>query len=77
MMKTKVIVTTLLTFCALIFNGCAPKYLKCDIAKPERTEFKQCSGEKTDFAFAQCVAAKYITLEGDYNSLSAAFDGCK
>lgn len=77
MTTTKVIATTLLTFCALTFNACAPKYLKCEVVKPERTDLKQCSGEKTDFSFAQCVTSKYITLQGDYEALSVAFDGCK
>lgn len=67
----------LLSFFALSFSGCSPKYLKCKAPKPERTLHKQCSGVKGDFEFAQCVASKHITLEGDYEALSSAFDSCK
>lgn len=79
MMKIKVIATTAWIFFALSFNGCAPKiiYLKCPTKKPERSEVKICGGIKSDFEFAQCVATKYITLQGDYDVMDKAFDSCK
>lgn len=80
-MKTKLIAKTLLALLVLIFSGCAKDVVyvpqKCIIEKPLKTEPKNCRMIKSDLDFMQCVAENYTNLEGDYEALEKAFEGCK
>lgn len=79
MIQIKVIAITAWLFCALSFNGCSVKevYLPCKTSKPQKTDLPICGGIAGDFNFSKCVSSKYITLDGDYQALSEAFDSCK
>ena len=82
-MKTKRIAVTLLALLALTFSGCAPKEItvyvpqKCTIEKPLKSDVKKCAMLKSDLEFMQCVAENYTNLQGDYEALEKAFEGCK
>ena len=81
-MKTSLIVKTLLISLVVIFSGCAQKEVvyipqKCLVEKPIKSESKNCKEIKSDLEFMQCVAENYYTLQGDYEILEKAFEGCK
>ena len=80
-MKTLPIVKTLLILLVLLFSGCATKtqiiVQKCQIEKPIKHEPINCRVIKSDFAFMQCVATNYYTLQSDYEILEKSFEGCK
>lgn len=80
-MKISPIVKTLLILLVLLFSGCATKtqiiVQKCQIEKPIKSEPINCRVIKNDFEFMQCVARNYFNIQGDYDALSVAFDGCK
>jgi len=81
-MKTNQIAKTLSLLLVLIFSGCAHNEVvyvpqKCLVEKPLKNEAKNCHGLKSDLAFMQCVAENYTVLQGDYNALDVAFEGCK
>ena len=80
-MKTSLIVKTLLILLVLLFSGCATKtqiiVQKCQIEKPIKSEPINCRVIKNDFEFMQCVATNYYQLNGDYEMLEKAFEGCK
>ena len=81
-MKTNLIVKTLCLLLVLIFSGCASKEVvnipqKCLVEKPLKSEAKKCQGYGNDLDFMQCVAINYTTLQGDYEMMEKAFDGCK
>jgi len=79
MTKIKVIAIMLWMFFALLFSGCGKEviYLPCGTPKPLKTELPSCASIKDDFNLSKCAATKYITLDGDYQALSEAFDSCK
>ena len=81
-MKTSPIVKTLLILLVVFFSGCAQKDVvyvpqKCLVEKPIKSEVKNCKEIKNDLEFMQCVAENYYTLQGDYEILEKAFEGCK
>ena len=81
-MKTSQIVKTLCLLLVLIFSGCASKEVvhvpqKCLVEKPLKSEAKKCQGYGNDLDFMQCVAINYTTLQGDYEMMEKAFEGCK
>ena len=82
-MKTLPIVKMLWLLLALIFSGCAAKvetvYVpqKCLIEKPIKSVPQNCRVLKSDFEFMRCVAENFTRLEGEYESLEKAFEGCK
>ena len=80
-MKTSPIVKTLLILLVTLFSGCATKtqiiVQKCQIEKPIKSEHINCRVIKNDFEFMQCVATNYYQLNGDYEMLEKAFEGCK
>lgn len=80
-MKTLPIVKTLLILLALLFSGCAPRtqiiVQKCQIEKPIKHDPINCRVIKSDLEFMQCVAENYYKLNGDYEMLEKAFEGCK
>ena len=80
-MKTLPIVKTLWLLLALIFSGCAQKtqiiVQKCKIEKPIKHDPINCRVIKSDLEFMQCVATNYYQLNGDYEMLEKAFEGCK
>ena len=80
-MKISPIVKTLLILLVLLFSGCATKtqiiVQKCQIEKPIKHEPINCRVIKNDFEFMQCVAENYYQLNGDYEMLEKAFEGCK
>ena len=77
-MKTSPIVKTLLILLVLLFSGCSQIIVqKCQIGKPIKSELINCRMIKSDLEFMQCVATNYYTLQGDYEILEKAFDGCK
>lgn len=65
----------------LLFSGCAEKIIyvptKCEIEKPVKSIKENCREFKGDLEFMQCVARNYFNIQGDYDALSVAFDGCK
>ena len=81
-MKTSLIVKTLCLLLVLIFSGCASKEVvyvpqKCLVEKPLKSEAKKCQGYGNDLDFMQCVAINYTSLQGDYEMMEKAFEGCK
>lgn len=82
-MKTKLIAVMLLALLALTFSGCATKEIKvyvpqkCLVEKPLKTEEKKCAMLQSDLEFMQCIAENYTNLQGDYEALNKAFEGCK
>lgn len=80
-MKTSLIVKMLWLLLAVIFSGCAQKVVyvpqKCLVEKPIKSESKNCKEIKSDLEFMKCVAENYYTLQGDYEILEKAFEGCK
>ena len=81
-MKTSLIVKMLWLLLAVFFSGCAQKEVvyvpqKCLVEKPIKSESKNCKEIKSDLEFMQCVAENYYTLQGDYEILEKAFEGCK
>ena len=82
-MKTLPIVKMLWLLLALIFSGCAAKvetvYVpqKCIVEKPVKSVPQNCRLLKSDFEFIKCVAENFTRLEGEYEALEKAFDGCK
>jgi len=81
MMGIRVSVIMLLIFSGVIFSGCSTKYVyvpqKCLVSKPNRMMQENCALMKSDFELAQCIVRNRIRLEGDYEALEKAFDGCK
>lgn len=72
----------LLISLGLLFSGCASKEVlyvptKCTIEKPQVATKENCREFKSDLEFMQCVARNYFRIQGDYDALSEAFDGCK
>ena len=80
-MKTSPIAKTLCFLLVVIFSGCTQKNVyipqKCMIEKPIKHDLKNCNTIKSDLEFMQCHAENYYTLQGDYEALEKAFDGCK
>ena len=80
-MKTSPIVKTLLILPVVFFSGCAQKtqiiVQKCQIEKPTKHDPINCRVIKSDLEFMQCVATNYYQLNGDYEMLEKAFEGCK
>lgn len=80
-MKTNLIVKTLCLLLVLTFSGCASTVVyvpqKCLVEKPLKSEAKKCQGYGNDLDFMQCVASNYTTLQGDYEMMEKAFEGCK
>ena len=81
-MKTSPIVKTLWLLLAVFFSGCAQKEVvyvpqKCIVEKPVKSVPQNCRLLKSDFEFMQCVATNYYQLNGDYEMLEKAFEGCK
>ena len=82
-MKTSPIAKMLWLLLALIFSGCAAKvetvYVpqKCIVEKPVKSVPQNCRLLKSDFEFIKCVATNYYQLNGDYEMLEKAFEGCK
>ena len=79
--QTKAIVLMLWISLGLLFSGCGSKVVyvptKCTIEKPQATTKENCREFKSDLEFMQCVARNYFKIQGDYDALSVAFDGCK
>ena len=70
-------------FVIVAFNGCAETSIQyitvpCKVEKPQRkAPIYSCSARYSDdFEYSKCVAEKSLLLEGDYQALSVAFDGC-
>ena len=80
-MKTLLIVKMLWLLLAVFFSGCAQKtqiiVQKCQIEKPIKHDPINCRVIKSDLEFMQCVATNYYQLNGDYEMLEKAFEGCK
>lgn len=80
-MKTSLIVKMLWLLLAVFFSGCAQKtqiiVQKCQIEKPIKHDPINCRVIKSDLEFMQCVAENYYQLNGDYEMLEKAFEGCK
>ena len=81
-MKTSLIVKTLWLLLAVFFSGCAQKEVvyvpqKCIVEKPVKSVPQNCRLLKSDFEFIKCVAENFTRLEGEYEALEKAFDGCK
>ena len=81
-MKISQIVKMLLILLVVFFSGCAQKDVvyvpqKCLVEKPVKSVPQNCRVLKSDFEFMQCVAENFTRLEGEYESLEKAFDGCK
>jgi hypothetical protein len=73
-------ISALLTFCVLIFNGCAQKYLlvKCDTELPEKLHNNEkCGHLADDKEFAKCIIINDIRKTTDYENLKAVFESCK
>ena len=80
-MKTLPIAKMLWLLLAVFFSGCAQKtqiiVQKCQIEKPIKHDPINCRVIKSDLEFMQCVATNYYQLNGDYEMLEKAFEGCK
>ena len=80
-MKTSPIVKMLWLLLAVFFSGCAQQtqiiVQKCQIEKPIKHDPINCRVIKSDLEFMQCVATNYYQLNGDYEMLEKAFEGCK
>ena len=80
-MKTLPIAKMLWLLLAVFFSGCTQKtqiiVQKCQIEKPIKSEPINCRVIKSDLEFMQCVATNYYQLNGDYEMLEKAFEGCK
>lgn len=81
-MKTSQIAIMLCLLVVLSFSGCASKEVvyvpqKCLVEKPLKSELRNCRGYGNDLDFMQCVALNYSSLEGDYEMMEKAFEGCK
>ena len=80
-MKTSPIAKTLLILLVCIFSGCASSTVyipqKCMIEKPMKHNPMNCKQLKSDLTFMQCHAENYYNLQGDYEALEKAFEGCK
>ena len=80
-MKTSLIVKMLFLSLVVFFSGCAQKtqiiVQKCQIEKPIKHDPINCRVIKSDLEFMQCVATNYYQLNGDYEMLEKAFEGCK
>lgn len=80
-MKNSLIVKMLWLLLVLLFSGCATKtqiiVQKCQIEKPIKHDPINCRVIKNDLEFMQCVAENYYQLNGDYEMLEKAFEGCK
>ena len=78
MMKTKVIVITLLLFSVLAFSGCTKYvYLPCKAEEPQRTVVVDCEYDGNMTKLAKCAAKSKTALEGDYEVLLTRFRSCK
>ncbi len=83
MRPINLIVPMLWLLLALTFSGCAPKEVtvyvpqKCLVEKPVKSVPQNCRLLKSDFEFMKCVAGNFIRLEGEYDALEKAFEGCK